>query len=361
MNKVKILFAEYFFMAFILGFALKAQTAVLTISAGDSTGLKNGIIKEALFNKPFGMCIDNLENIYLTDTENNCIRKIDNRGNVTTFAGSGKEGIKDGRAAEAEFYQPTGICTDNKGNFYVAGFMSQTIRKIDKEGMVTTLAGNGETGFAEGKGDEVLFNYPRGIVVNSKNEIFVSDSWNHRIRKITQDGIVSTFAGGGKCTIVDEEDFGTFRDGQDTTARFHTPCGLSIDEQDNIYVADAINHRIRKISPEGMVTTLAGNGEVGLRDGDAITSSMNTPTEVFAALNSEVYFSDTYNNVIRKITTNEKLVTIAGTGEAGYRDGKTNEALLNYPRGIVTNNDITKIFFVDHNNNRIREIDLQRE
>jgi sugar lactone lactonase YvrE len=355
--KVK-LFWKHVFVAFLFGIIVSAQTTVNTLSIEDSTGLRNGKIENALFNKPFGMCIDDNENIYLTDTENNCIRKIDLERNVTIFAGSGKEGTIDGIVSEAEFYQPTGICTDNKGNFYIAGFMSQTIRKINSEGIVSTMAGSGETGYADGKGKEVLFNYPRGIVVNSKDEIFISDSWNHRIRKISHDGTVSDFAGGGRCTVVDEEDFGNFKDGPDTTARFHTPCGLSIDKQDNIYVADALNHRIRKITPDGMVSTIAGNGEIGLTEGDALNSSLNTPTEVYAASNGEIYFSDTYNNVIRKITSDGRLITVSGTGEAGYKDGNTLKALLNYPRGIVTNVSVTIIIFVDYNNNRVREIIL---
>lgn len=215
----------------------------------------------------------------------------------------------------------------------------------------------------DGIGEEAKFNYPRGIVIDSQGNLFVSDSWNHRIRKITSDGTVSTFAGGGKGALVNEvgandEDYGTHKDGPDTTARFHTPCGLAIDSQDNIYVADALNHMIRKITKEGFVSTIVGNGTAGYSEGSALEVSINTPTELTVAQNGEVIISDTYNNVVRKLTLDGNLVTLAGNGSKGDLDGLQIGSKIDYPRGIITNDDATKIIFIDYNNDKLKLIEL---
>ena len=351
---------ELFLAVLMFAISVSGQSKVVTLFGKDA-GFADGEFQTALINGPFGMCIDNEGIIYIADAENNRIRKVDPEGFVTTFAGSGNKGLKDGTLLTAEFNSPSGICTDNKGNFYVVDFLNQAIRKIDTEGNVTTIAGSGEVGLQDGTGKEVKFNYPRGIVINSKNELFVSDSWNHRIRKITADGTVTTFAGGGPCAIVNAEgpnsnDFGTHKDGPDTTARFHTPCGLAIDSHDNIYVADAVNHMIRKITPEGMVSTLAGNGEAGLVDGTVENSQLNTPTELFVSSDGLAYISDTYNNAIRFIDKDGNISPITGKTEAGYVDGNISEAFLNYPRGIVKNEKTNVLYFIDYNNNRMRAI-----
>jgi len=348
----------------ILTFVLcsHAQWRVSTFAGSDS-GYVDGKTYEAMFNRPFGMCQDDLGNIYVCDSGNNVIRKVDQERMVTTFIGNGKTGIIDGSALDAEFNSPTGICTDNSGNFLIVDFLNQAIRKIDSRESVTTIAGNGEVGLLDGMGANAKFNYPRGIVIDSKGNLFVSDSWNHRIRKISTNGIVSTFAGGGKSALVNavganDDDFGTYKDGPDTTARFHTPCGLAIDSEDNIYVADALNHMIRKITKEGLVSTIAGNGIAGFGEGNALEVSLNTPTELCVARNGEVFISDTYNNVIRKLTLEGNLITIAGNGEKGDLDGLQKDSMIDYPRGIISNTDGTRIIFIDHNNNKLKLIEL---
>ncbi len=189
----------------------------------------------------------------------------------------------------------------------------------------------------------------------------MGDSWNHRIRMIDTKRNVITYAGGGNYFNPDSK--GEWLDSRDTTARFNTPCGLAIDKQGNIYVADARGHRIRKIDINRNVTTLAGTGEGGpntggYKDGKAETSILNTPTEVCAGPNGELYFSDTYGNRIRKILNGE-VTTIAGTGKAGNKDGIGIEAVFDFPRGIAADKTGKKIYIFDYNNNSIRLLEVR--
>jgi len=330
---------------------LFGQYTISVYSGADTSGYNNGERASALFNSPFGLCKDNSGNIFIADAGNNCIRRIDLNGIVTTFVGTGIAGSKDGVRGEAEFYEPTGICTDHLGNFFVADFMNHLIRKISAGGEVTTIAGNGTPGLKDGVGTEAQFNYPRGICIDSKGNLYVGDSWNHRIRKISPEGIVTTFAGGGD--DIGTESKGSFMDAKGSEARFFTPCGLAIDKNDNVYVADALNHRIRKIDPAGNVTTLAGTGESGwengaFADGDKSIAKLNTPTEVFAVADGQILFSDTFNNRVRYISTDGLVKTIAGSDDG-----------LDYPRGIVADELGEIIFIVNFNKNQIVKISIE--
>jgi DNA-binding beta-propeller fold protein YncE len=341
--------------------SILSQVKVSTYSGTKDTGLVNGSLKDARYNKAFGICLDKKGSLFIAENGNSVIRKIDVKGNVTTLAGSGKIGTANGAGDKAEFNEPAGVCADDKGNVYVADFVNHLIRKIDIHSIVTTVAGNGKPGYKDGKGTEAQFNYPRGVCIDKKGNLYVSDSWNHRIRKIDTEGNVTTFAGGGN--YFDPDSRGTCVDGRDTTARFYTPCGMAIDDKGNIYVTDARNHRIRKIDTKGFVTTLAGSSEGGVdkggfRDGKAETSFLNTPTEVCAGKNGEVYFSDTYGNRIRKIYKG-MVSTIAGTGKAGFTDGPGTSAQFNFPRGIALDKTGKKIYVFDYNNSAVRLVELK--
>ncbi len=304
------------------------------------------------------MCMDGNGNIFIAEA-NNCIRKIDHvTGLVSTWAGSGIAGWKDGFGDTAQFRNPSDICVDISGNVYVSDFENHCIRKIDTNRMVTTIAGNGFAGFQDGTSN-ARFAYPRGICIDPGGNIFVGDSWNHRIRRIDSLGNVSTYAGGG---IFGLSTTGALSDGQDTSARFYTPCGLTIDLQGNIYVADAYNHRIRKIDPSRMVTTLAGSGPTGqgmggYQNGSFGTAIFNTPTEVFFdTVQNTLYISDTFSSRIRAADLATSTVSnVAGTGSGGYTNGPDSIAAFNYPRAIVTGTS-GEIFICDFNNNSIRRI-----
>jgi len=316
----------------------------LVIVAGDKD--------TTLFNQPFGMCANGKGNLFIADVGRHCITQLKPDGSISVFAGSGKEGSNDGNKKVASFSAPSGVCFDRSGNMYIAGFGGQNIRKITPEDIVTTVAGTGEMGYADGPGEKALFSSPRGICIDSKGNLFVGDCWNHRIRKITPDGMVSTFAGGGKTGELVVNDW---KDGQDTTARFDAPCGLAIDKADNIYVADANNSCIRKITPDGYVSTLAGTGrQVGLVDGALGVSRLNVPTELTVSAKNEVYFSDTYNHCIRKIDKNGIVSTLAGKGQKGFSNGLPLESLLSSPRGLCLYKG--ELYFAEWGNHLVRKL-----
>lgn len=336
--------------------------ALVTTYAGDGlSGLINGDTSNCRFKSPDGLCRDQSGNLYVADGDNHCIRKISPEGLVTTYAGTGLAGYVDGPAATAQFRTPFDVCVDGEGNVYVSDFENQYIRRIDTDGTVSTVAGNGIAGYVDGPSATAQFNYPRGIVIDATGNLYVSDSWNHRIRKIDVFGEVSTYAGGGN--IFGVQSVSEFKDGSDTSARFYTPCGLSIDNLGNIYVADAYNHRVRMIDLSRYVSTVAGTGISGAAgggfvDGDVAAARFNTLTELFVAGTGVIYVSDTYNNRMRMIE-NGMVTTLAGSGVAGYLDGPDSLAKFNHPRGVVLDSAGHSLLVCDGNNRRIRRVTFE--
>ncbi|MEZ5082287.1 MAG: T9SS type A sorting domain-containing protein [Bacteroidales bacterium] len=340
---------------------LCSQNYVTTLAGNGIAGFVNGDTSVAQFNKPFGICIDPEGNVYLADAYNHRIRKIGIDGQVSTYAGTGIAGYLDGPADEARFNQPLNICFDDEGNMFVSDFLNQRIRKISADMQVTTIAGNGQAGYQEGPANQAMFNYPRGICLDDTGNIYIGDSWNHRIRKISTDGIVSTWAGGG--SVMGVQSIGSHVDANDTSARFYTPCELSIDQYNNIFVADAYNHMIRKIDPVRMVTTVAGSGDPGpngggFQNGLASEAMFKVPTACFVSLTGTIYVGDGENQRIRKISTDGLVSTFAGSGFAGFDNGPDSIATFNFPRGCVMDIDTHRIYVVDFNNHAVRIIQL---
>ena len=344
----------------IWGAKLEAQNYVTTYAGTGFAGFVNGDTSIASFNRPFGMCIDPEGNLYLADAYNNVIRKISTDGEVSTYAGTGTAGYLDGPADEAEFNQPFNICLDDEGNMYVSDFLNQRIRKISSDMMVTTVAGTGIAGLLNGPAAQARFNYPRGICLDDTGNIYIGDSWNHRIRKISTTGFVSTWAGGG--TTIGVQSVGAYLDGSDTAARFYTPCELSIDQDNNIFVADAYNHRIRKIDPSRMVTTVAGSGDSGpdgggFQNGIASETMFKVPTACHVVANGSIYVGDGENQRVRVITDG-MVSTFAGSGIAGFENGPDSMASFDFPRGCVMDYVMNRLYVVDYYNHAVRIIHL---
>lgn len=271
----------------------------------DGTGGPHGT---AELNGPTGIAVDSEGNVYVADTQNSRIRKIDPSGNVTTLAGNGQEGSVDGTGGPdgtASFVSPVAVAVDTQGNVYVADGGANNIRRIDPSGNVTTIAGNGMTGHVDGTGGAdgtAEFNEPTGVAVDAAGNLYVADSGNNRVRRIDQSGNVTTLAGNGT------SGFQTYMDGTggpDGTAQFDGPTGVSVDSRGNVYVADSNNERIREIDPSGNVTTLAGNGVQGYADGTGGAeggAEFNQPLAVAVDVHGNAYVADTGNNRIRKIT-----------------------------------------------------------
>ncbi len=267
--------------------------------AGSTNGFANGTGIAAQFNSTFGIAIDGLGTIYVADSQNHKIRKITADGVVTTLAGSTK-GFMDGVGTVAQFDSPRGIAVDVSGNVYVADSYNNRIRKISPTGVVTTLAGY-TRGFTNGVGTAAQFDTPSGVAVDASGNVFVAESSNSAIRKITSGGVVTTLAGGTS----------GYKDGVVAIAQFKQPMGIAIDAAGNLYVADTFNHRIRKISLAGVVTTLAGSGTSSFADGIGTAASFSAPRNITVDSSGNIYVADTFNKKIRKITLVNVVTTVA--------------------------------------------------
>ncbi|HXI13096.1 MAG TPA: hypothetical protein VNM92_10695 [Thermoanaerobaculia bacterium] len=332
--------------------------AVTTLAglAGIS-GSADGTGSAARFKFPFGVATDSSGNVYVADTDNHTIRAITPAGAVTTLAGlAGTLGSADGTGSAARFNFPFGVATDSRGDVYVADTSNSTIRKITPAGAVTTLAGLAGTGSffgesADGTGSAARFNSPIGVATDSSGNVYVADTSNGTIRKITPAGVVTTLAGlaGG---------FGS-ADGTGSAARFNFPRGVATDSSGNVYVADSDNHTIRKITPAGAVTTLAGLAEFGGRaDGTGSAARFLLPTGVATDSSGNVYVADRENSTIRKITPAGAVTTVAGlAGDSnrGSFDGRGSEARFNRPTGVATDSS-GNVYVADRDNGTIRKI-----
>jgi sugar lactone lactonase YvrE len=319
---------------------------VTTLAGSGSPGFADGAGKEASFKYPAGIALDGSGNIYLADAYNNRIRKITPAGVVTTLAGSGKEGFADGMGKDAVFNGPAGIAIDRDGNIYTAEWKGHRVRKITPAGVVTTLAGSGKAGFADGTGAGASFNTPEGVALDSKGNVYVADSANNKIRKISPSGVVTTLAGSGKKDFVN---------GVGAEAGFMDPKGIALDAVGNVYVSDKGNHQIRKITPGGVVTTLAGSGKAGSENGRGAEASFNKPFGPTVDGQGNVYVADSGNNLIRKITPSGVVFTLAGSGKAGSEDGYESAASFNTPWGVAVDSFGT-VYVSDHNSFKIRKI-----
>lgn len=269
---------------------------VTTFAGSGAQGFTNGTGTAASFYHPVGLASDVSGNIYVADEDNNVIRMITPGGAVSTFAGSGSQGINTGAvaAASATFKYPCGVAVDGSGNVYVADTYNNMIRKISG-GMVSIFAGNvsGTAGAADGQGTAASFNQPFSVVADAAGNVYVTDRTSAKIRKITSSGLVSTLAGSGTAGYLDAT--------TGTTAQFNAPTGLAIDNTGNLYVADENNNRIRKVTPVGAVTTLSGTGGQGSANGAGTASTFYLPFAVAADAGGLVYSGDLTTNLIRKI------------------------------------------------------------
>ncbi|MDV6215472.1 hypothetical protein R1T15_13245 [Mucilaginibacter sp. L3T2-6] len=230
-----------------------SSVLVSTLAGSETYGSADGTGSSASFHRPRGIAVDRWGYVYVADSGNGLIRKISPGGVVKTFAGS-SDGFADGTGTSAKFSLPLDVATDAAGNVYVADNYNKRIRKISPEGVVTTLAGSGALGSANGPALSASFAWPHGVATDKSGNVYVADTNNSLIRKIGQDGTVTTFASTG--TNGDT-------DGPAATASFYYPTHLVVDAANNIYISDDGNNRIRKISAEGIVSTFAGSGARG--------------------------------------------------------------------------------------------------
>jgi secreted PhoX family phosphatase len=243
---------------------------VSTIAGSGEKGFADGQGLSSSFYGPHGIAIDSFGNLYIADRDNHRIRKINSTGYVSTIAGSGEEESADGQGLSSSFRFPSGIAVDSLGNLYIADTNNDLIRKINSTGYVSTISGSGEEGSADGQGLSATFNFPIGITLDSFGNLYIVENGNHKIRKINSTGYVSTIAGSGEVGSAD---------GQGLSASFNFPMGIAIDSFGNLYIADRYNHRIRKINSTGYVSTFAGLSR-GFSDGQGPEAEFTFPSRL---------------------------------------------------------------------------------
>jgi DNA-binding beta-propeller fold protein YncE len=324
---------------------------VVTTLAGGTLGSSDGTGTAVGFDGPSGIAVDASGNLYVADSDNDTIRKITAAGVVTTLAGKANDyGYADGTGSAARFFWPMGIAVDASGNLYVADSHYGTIRKITSEGVVSTLAGIATTaGSADGAGTNAYFYGPEKIAVDADGNLYVADTGNCAIRKVTADGVVATLA--GKAGTLGHAD------GTGTAASFNEPIGIAVDASGNLYVADTDNDTIRKITPEGVVTTLAGRaGIFGSADGTGSVASFSYPQGITADASGNLYVADTDNATIRKITPEGVVTTLAGkAGTYGSADGTGAAASFYWPKDITVDAS-GNLYVADSGNVTIRKV-----
>ncbi len=323
------------------------QPSISTFAGSGVPGYADGAGTAAQFNNIRGIVSDASGNIFVCDQGNQRIRKITPDGTVTTIAGDGVSGFADGIGTAARFNGPRKIAIDNMGNFFITDVSNHRIRKMTSAGVVTTLAGSGVNGFADGPAATAQFSFPVSIIADNSGNVYVTDQ-NYRVRKISNTGSVSTLAGNGTSG---------FADGPAATAQFTLIGGMTFDVSGNLIVADGNNHKIRKITMAGDVTTVAGTTS-GFLNGPAATAKFDFPNDVLSINGNSFLISEPFNNRIRLLSAGLNVSTYAGTGSSGNTDGSAATATFNYPISItIAPSGI--IYVGELNNQVIRKIIME--
>jgi sugar lactone lactonase YvrE len=331
------------------------QAPQVTTLAGDGRGFADGKGEAAQFDSPLDVTADEKGNVYVADSANHRVRLIAPSGAVTTLAGSAEVGDADGVGSAARFSSITGIALAPSGVVFLADSVEMDphpmrVRALTPAGEVSTLAGGTEAGYTDGKGSAAFFRTPANLTIDKDGNIYVADTNNHRIRLVKADGAVSTFAG-----PVGSGYAAGYKDGMASEAKFNSPRGVAVDAAGNLYVVDTGNHCIRKITPDGQVTTLAGSKEAGYADGVGAEARFNFPADIAVDAQGNLYVADTANHRIRKITPEGVVSTLAGSGQAGFADGAADAAQFRAPEGIAVDAR-GNVYVADTGNNRIRKI-----
>jgi trimeric autotransporter adhesin len=318
-------------------------------------GGDGGAATAAQLNLPSSVAVDNAGNLYIADQRNNRIRKATTAGIISTVAGEGGNGFSGdgGPATAAVLNYPVNVAIDNAGNLYIADSENNRIRGVTTAGIISTAAGNGSIGFSGdgGEATAALLNIPWGVTIDNAGNLYFSDSGNARIRKVTPAGVISTVAGDGVSGFGGDG-------GPATAAQMRNPKGVTVDSEGNLYIADEGNHRIRKVTAAGVICTVAGNGAgFGGDGGPATAAQLYFPSGVAVDSVGNLYIADYLNNRIRKITAAGMISTVAGKGDYGFSGdgGAATAARLGHPSG-VTVDGAGNLYFADEGNNRIREV-----
>ena len=322
-------------------------------------GGDSGTAVQARLRVPTSVAVDGAGNLFIADKDNHRIRKVDSSGIITTVAGSGVAGFggDGGSALNAQLAHPWWIAVDGSGNLFIADSGNYRVRKVDLSGVITTVAGSGERGYGGDGGPAVQarLDYPTGIATDGAGNLFIADHNNHRVRKVDPSGIITTVAG------TEEGGYGG-DGGPAVQARLQNPTGLAVDDDDNLYIADQYTHRIRMVNPYGVITTVAGSGDSGFSGdgGPAVQARLNYPTGVTVDGAGNLFIADKDNHRIRMVDSSGVIATIVGSGEIGFSGdgGSAVLARLRFPIDVAMDG-AGNLFIADHRNDRIRAVNIK--
>jgi hypothetical protein len=351
------------FLSFIF-FYSNAQI-ISTIAGNGTLGYSgdSGLAVQAQMNQPWNTAIDIHGNIFISDPENYRIRRVDKNGIITTVAGNGTSGYSGdgGLATAAQLSNFIRVAVDGSDNLYISDGVFHCIRKVNSQGIISTIAGTGNPGFTgdNGPSSSALLNTPNCVITDFSGNLYISDWNNSRIRLIDTNGIIKTIAGNGNIDFSGDN-------GLATNATFHSVWGLSVDRNGNLFLADGNNYRVRKIDTSGIITTIAGDGNIGSGgDGDgglAVNAHLSYVIGVSADAFGNIYISDAGTNRIRKVNNAGIISTIAGNGSSGYSgdNGPADAAQISSDAGFITSDSLGNIYIADRGNHCIRKIVLQK-
>jgi sugar lactone lactonase YvrE len=294
-------------------------------------------------------------NLFIAEARSSVIRKVNTSGIINTVAGNGARGYSgdNGIATSAQLIWPNGIAVDIFGNFYIADSFTNRIRKVNTSGIITTVAGNGTSGYSgdEGPASGAQLNGPGGVAIDASGNLYIADAGNERVRKVSRSGIITTAAGNGVRGYSGDN-------GPATSAQLFNPRNLAVDTSGNIYIADN-NNVIRKVNTSGIITTVAGTGAPGYSgdNGPASSAHLNGPEGMTVDASGNIYIADNFNNRIRKVNTGGIITTVAGNGTSGYSGdkGPASGAQLNGPVGVAIDAS-GNLYIADGGNDRIRKV-----
>ena len=340
--------------------ALAAAGDINTVAGTGTPGFSGdeGPATAAKLQQPYGVAVDGSGNLYIADASNHRVRKVNGSGTITTVAGIGSAGFSGdgGPATSAELSDPYGVAVDGSGNLYIADTLNHRVRKVDGSGTITTVAGTGTAGFSGdgGLATSAELDGPWGMAVDGSGNLYIADQGNSRVRKVDGAGTITTVAGTITTGFSGDE-------GPATSAELFYPEGVAVDGSGNLYIAEHSNERVRKVNGSGTITTVAGTGTAGFSGdgGSATAARFNAPYAVAVDGSGDLYIADYFNQRVRKVNGSGTITTVAGIGSAGFSGdgGSATSAQLNGPIGLAVDG-ASNLYIADLANQRVRKVEV---